>query len=273
MATTDIRTQGAFGYSGISYDTTAKQPLDARMLVPSYAALINPENWKITLPDGSIGTLAYNGMIVAVADKEDKTNNGIYMLLDYEAKKNPNTATYDNWHKLANLDELNSLSDRVKALEDNGITITEEQIQEIITAIGNEFVKNDDAYAALMKSVSNNEAAIKALIADDTDKSIRAIAQEEIAVQLDDNESDLGVLASRIGKNEEAIEALKQSGGVSPEDVYAILTNTSADALIEDSNEIKVDGRKLLINQVGVSKLYEDMKLILNGGSAVEKGE
>ena len=103
-----------------TYDVKYYGPLDTRFLVPTYADLTDPANWTI---DG-YGSNAYNGMIVAVgANESDPSKNGIYRLFDTNnpgAKDEPDVTNAANWHKLAEIDEVDSLDERVKALEESG---------------------------------------------------------------------------------------------------------------------------------------------------------
>lgn len=130
------RVLGTFNTAS-NYDITVRRPFDARMLVPSYADLLDSANWTA---DGKI--IAFNGMIVAVANTTDTTQNGIYYLFDpacTSALKSPTVTDASNWHKLADLSEVNKLEERIAALEtgsDETVTgITEEQLNAAIEAL------------------------------------------------------------------------------------------------------------------------------------------
>lgn len=88
------------------YAYRGKGPLDYKSLVKNYSELLSEDRWLV---DGVKS--AYNGMIVAVwADEVDADkNNGIYFLLDpsvTSGRGTPNVTIEANWHKLAELDDL-----------------------------------------------------------------------------------------------------------------------------------------------------------------------
>lgn len=94
---------------GTTYDNSYWGPLDSRQLVPTKADLILESNW---IPQGQSSHSAYNGMIVAVAGDADVSNNGIYRLFDLKnpgADAVPDVTSYDNWHKMVELSDLESL--------------------------------------------------------------------------------------------------------------------------------------------------------------------
>lgn len=126
-----------------TYNVDYYAPLDTRMLVPSYADLIVEENWLINGESN-----AYNGMIVAVGTDTDVSKIGIYYLFDSanpKAKDVPDVTNYDNWHKIAELSELNVLADRITAIENAtpGTTgVTEEQLSNAINALRTEIAES-----------------------------------------------------------------------------------------------------------------------------------
>lgn len=122
------RTKG--GKITVVYDTTQRQPLDSRMLVAKRADLINPVIWRTnTLQTNAL----FNGLIVAV--NNDGDYNGVYYLSDrlqiteenytnYTAAVEAGTdldGYFTMWIKLAKLDELTALVERITALETNGV--------------------------------------------------------------------------------------------------------------------------------------------------------
>lgn len=283
MATTDIRTKGAFTYANISYDTTAKQPLDARMLVPSFAALTNAANWATVLPTGANATLAYNGMIVAVADKNDATHNGIYVLIDYVSKKNPDTTKSENWHKIANLAELDSLAERVEALENKNPeidynTLIEELKKELVTleSFNTYTTATDSAIAALQSSTQNNAAAIAALVGTDSNKSVRDIIDSSVAevVKNDKNYASIEALVHQVIDNTSAIGALtgtgdQSIGDIAVEAVEEEIKNADAgyesiQALVKDvqSGAIHVANAEVQLHSLLGDKYYGDTKYL-----------
>ena len=140
------RTKGALFTS--SLDVNKRFPLDARMLVKYREDLINPDEWIVrTLTTDS----TYNGMIVAV--NSDGANNGVYVLIDrtlitqenysnYKAAKDADENVepyFAMWRRLANLDQLDELSARIKALEETGTgggggtgDVTKEELEDAI---------------------------------------------------------------------------------------------------------------------------------------------
>lgn len=249
----------------ISYNVSDYHPLDTRQLVPTYEALLLEDNWK---HNGELN--AYNGMIVAVGNEE--ANKGVYYLFDKDhpgAEDYPDVTKASNWYKL----KLDSDMDG----------ITEEQLEEAIKTLKSDlekiYVKNDDAFAALKQLSSDNAAAIKALIANDADKSVREITKSEITSQIADTNSDLGGLAFRIGSAEEAIEALQKAGGVSEEAVNNMIStavsNLDASYVIDNNSSYDIgynetNKKQLIINSVNISKLHQDVEFILHGGSAIK---
>lgn len=113
-----------------TYDSTKRQPLDSRMLVTKRADLINPAVWVTS--DSSTDAL-FNGLIVAV--NTDGDYNGVYYLADRLQITDENYANYQAaveagtdldvyftmWIKLAKLDEVTALVERITAIETNGV--------------------------------------------------------------------------------------------------------------------------------------------------------
>jgi len=69
------REKGEIGLSG-AFEPQSAKPLDARMIVPTYAELVLAATW--TANDGSI--YAYSGMLVNVYNDPDASLNGVYKL-------------------------------------------------------------------------------------------------------------------------------------------------------------------------------------------------
>jgi hypothetical protein len=118
-----------------NYEVSIKKPYDSRMLVPTYSDLTNKANWLALDPDTlepTTATVVFNGLIVAVADKDDVEHSGLYMLFDKLNKKNPNVEDESNWlkigettditdfvNRLAGIDEeISSIKSRLTSLED-----------------------------------------------------------------------------------------------------------------------------------------------------------
>lgn len=98
------------------YNINDYHPLDTRMLVPTYADLTMESNWLVNDESN-----AYNGMIVAVgSNKADPTKNGIYRLFDNNnpgADDIPDVTKEKNWHKLAELSDLNDIISGLSSLQ------------------------------------------------------------------------------------------------------------------------------------------------------------
>lgn len=97
-----------------NYDISIRKPLDARSLVPAYEALTIKDNWVI---DGKV--IAYNGMIVAVANTGDSSKNGIYFLFDQNTSKlkGPNVEDEANWHKVGETSDISDFAARISSIE------------------------------------------------------------------------------------------------------------------------------------------------------------
>ena len=95
--------------TGNNYEVAVTGPFDARMVVSTKADLIDASTWRIT--DESLPNI-YPGMIVAVAADVTLENNGIYYLTDPL-----NFESDDAWKKLAQLSDIDTLSERIATLE------------------------------------------------------------------------------------------------------------------------------------------------------------
>lgn len=103
----------------VIYDSSKRQPLDARMLVTKKADLINPDIWVAA---GTANNSLFNGLIVAVNNDGEAT--GVYYLTDRllitaENYSNYQTALaagedtaqyFSMWKKLATSEENQTIS-------------------------------------------------------------------------------------------------------------------------------------------------------------------
>jgi hypothetical protein len=108
------RVRGEFTLDS-NYDLSIRKPLDARSLVPTYESLMIKDNWMV---DGKIA--AYNGMIVAVADTNDASKNGIYFLFDQKCTsklKSPDVEDPANWIKVGETSDISDFVNRVTTIE------------------------------------------------------------------------------------------------------------------------------------------------------------
>jgi hypothetical protein len=99
-----------------NYEVTAKKPLDARSLVKTYEDLLLESNWL----DSSNKSIAYNGMLVAVANTDDTSKNGLYFLFDVNCTsflKSPDVTKEENWTKIGETSEINNFIDRLSDIE------------------------------------------------------------------------------------------------------------------------------------------------------------
>ena len=108
-----------------NYEVTVKKPFDARSLVPTYADLLLKDNW---VKSGGTQVIAYNGMLVAVANTSDTSKNGLYMLFDINcttALKSPDVTNEGNWIKIGETSDVGDFADRLAAIEDELVSIDE----------------------------------------------------------------------------------------------------------------------------------------------------
>ena len=109
------RTKGKFVLD-TNYELSVRKPFDARTLVPSYNDLILEANWL----NENNKSIAYNGMIVAVANTSDTTKNGIYFLFDPECTSSIKTPIVTNpahWIKVGETGDIADFVERLVALE------------------------------------------------------------------------------------------------------------------------------------------------------------
>lgn len=89
-----------------TYDVKYYGPYDTRMLVPTFADLLDESNWTIE----GYGSNAYNGMIVVVgSNTDDISKNGIYRLFDINnpnPKDEPDVTKEENWHRVADYEPV-----------------------------------------------------------------------------------------------------------------------------------------------------------------------
>lgn len=85
-----VRNKGTFNFSA-NFEVLAKAPLDARMLAPTYASLIDPSTWADNVTGG---IWLFDGAIVSVANDPTPSLNGIYYLSDAN-----NFTNYNSWEK------------------------------------------------------------------------------------------------------------------------------------------------------------------------------
>lgn len=106
------RIKGSFITSN-NYEVKKTAPFDARMLVKKKSDLTESLSWSITG--------IYNGMIVAVGDDPEKSNNGLYMLADVD-----NVVSASSWIKFAELSDLDEMAKNIDALTEELGIIKEE---------------------------------------------------------------------------------------------------------------------------------------------------
>ena len=121
-----------------NYEVTIKKPLDARSLVKSYADLTLESNWL----NSSGKSVAYNGMLVAVANTSDTSKNGLYFLFDINCTsslKSPNVTLESNWIKIGETSEVGDFAERLSKIDaeltdlENRLTALEEKNPDVFT--------------------------------------------------------------------------------------------------------------------------------------------
>lgn len=201
-------------------EVVTRVPFDARLLVTDIADLTSENTW--INPSTSKST-AYNGMIVSVANTTDTSSNGVYYFFDpnYTKLKGGTTTNSENWHKLCELTELNSLADRVAELEGKNPEVDynaliEELKKEFVTleSFNTYTAATDSAISALQTSTANNSAAISELVGTDSNKSVREIINSSVAevVKNDKNYESIEALVTQVIDNTSAIGALTGTG-------------------------------------------------------------
>lgn len=98
-----------------NYEVTIKKPLDARSLVKAYDDLLLERNWL----NASGNSIAYNGMLVAVANTTDTSKNGLYFLFDEKcttALKSPDVTLESNWLKIGETSEVGDFVERLTTI-------------------------------------------------------------------------------------------------------------------------------------------------------------
>lgn len=106
------RIKGSFITSN-NYEVKKTAPFDARMLVKKKSDLTESLSWSVTG--------IYNGMIVAVGDDPEKSNNGLYMLADVD-----NVTSVSSWIKFAELSDLVEMAKNIDVLTKEFGVIKEE---------------------------------------------------------------------------------------------------------------------------------------------------
>lgn len=97
------------------YQYSGRGPFDAKMLVGTYAELLDPNTW--TNDKGSI--CAYNGMITAVWKDSDASLNGVYLFHDpnvTNAFTKPTVSNEEYWHKFCDISAINEVTEQLRSL-------------------------------------------------------------------------------------------------------------------------------------------------------------
>lgn len=129
------RIKGSFVTSN-NYEVKKSAPFDARMLVKKKADLIEASSWSVTG--------IYNGMIVAVGDDPEKSNNGLYMLTDVG-----NIDSLSSWLKFANLSDLETMGSNIQNLTTElGLVKSELNNKQDKLIAGNNIIIEDNVISA-----------------------------------------------------------------------------------------------------------------------------
>lgn len=180
------RVVGSFN-KDTNYEVSIRKPIDARIVVPSYADLTTESNWV----NEAGKSVVYNGLVVAVVDTTDIEHSGVYYFYDvsFSALKGGTVTNIDNWIKLCTLDELNSLKTRVETLE--GLKgVTQEQLNTAIEALRTEI-----AEAGYLTADSLNGYATETFVRDEISK---LSIPEDTSSRVSDLESGLASLTSTV---------------------------------------------------------------------------
>lgn len=149
-----------------NYELSVRKPFDARSLVTEYTDLTDEATWR----NKSGRSIAYNGMVVAVINTEHKHDNGVYYFFDinYTALKGGDVTKQENWRKLANIDEVFSLEERVSELQEL-IETTQEDLMAELSALRDEiqaagYLTQADLVNYATRSELQNYAPLQALL-------------------------------------------------------------------------------------------------------------
>lgn len=142
------------------YYYKGRGPFDVRATVSNLADLTNITTWE------KYGNYVYNGMVVGVSYDTTITNRGVYVFNDPTVSgsfKAPDVTNIDNWHKLCELDELDSLVERISALEAYD-HVTEADITAQVAALKSEIEKDYATKAYVDEAISNVEVDTSDLV-------------------------------------------------------------------------------------------------------------
>jgi hypothetical protein len=235
------------------YKYAAKGPLDAKALVKTYADLFSTETWQVNTGT-RIANGAYNGLITAVwLNKEDTSKNGIYYLHDSTVTSTlstPDVTKTSNWHKILDAKDLTTL---IAKIATNTLAIEHETAARI-AAVEAIYKAGDDKHSAsgllaeeIVRATTAeqvNASAIATLVGNDSGKTAREIASEELAKIVDIGSQTISAyMAEKIAK--------------------IIQPKASSEVTVAD------DGT-LGINEISTDKLIQGVKtLVLCGGCAI----
>ena len=230
-------------------------PLDSKTLVKTYAELLDTSTW--TKEDTLI---AYNGMIVAVwLNKNDTSKNGIYFLFDPNvttAIKKPDVANESNWHKFANLSDIEALSNKVDVCS-AAIAAEQSRAEVAEAALG---AKIDEVLQAAKDYADANDTDT---VYDDSEISARISAIESDYLKESDKFDD-SELKSQIASLQEAISNL---ASFKAEVVNSIdeVTETGILYLVKDETVAGADKYNEYIVIDDVATLIGDTTIDLSG--------
>ena len=157
------RIRGSFITSN-NYEVTRTAPFDARMLVKKKSDLTDPSSWNIS---GS-----YNGMIVAIGNDPEKTNNGLYMLSDVG-----NIDSLSSWIKFAELSDLEAMSTNIQSLtEELGLVKSELDKKQDKLIAGKNIIIEDNVISATGGSGGgSNTIQVESLLATGEEDTIYCV--------------------------------------------------------------------------------------------------
>lgn len=263
-----------------TYNVKYYGPLDTRLLVPTYADLMDESNWTIE----GFGSIAYNGMIVAVgANPTDVSKVGLYYLFDRDnprAKDEPVVTNEASWHKLCDLDQLNTLAERVTALENEEEVpagVTAEELEDAITALRAEIINAGyltagdlDGYATTSYVDEKVGAIVIPDISGKADRTELTTEVNNLNIKIDAVDSRLETIEGAAQNHDNALERLNNTTSTHSTEIANI--NSAINSLISTVNA-KADQEEVNALSARVTSNTEALESKANINDVVTKDE
>jgi hypothetical protein len=242
------------------YNVNEYRPLDTRMLVPTYSDLTLESNWLVKGESN-----AFNGMIVAVGSNlADTTKNGIYYLFDAKNPGSddiPDVTKEENWHKLANFEDITGLTEIIQANANKlaGIETT------VVDLINEKLSKLPSADLSDYAKISDVGTYVNTLINAADPEGGKIIANiQNLVNYVDENADEIAHLITSTNNNTDAV--IKHTS-----DIADLANKVAAIRQPKESDEISVSNDGTLgVKELNVNKLTQTFgdTLILSGGNA-----